>query len=168
VHIDVSAPISRSRKKTPTVRGLKVESNPTHSWLSRNGCVEREGDEERVVVAGAVLGAWHRGETAMRNPVLLYLSHDRQIVLEDLAKAFGLSSEMVRRAELRPRPTPPGRGFRGASWPDRPRMAASLYRKWAGARLTGDAYSSISSRHRLPRSLTSPRSSTPRSPMRRS
>jgi hypothetical protein len=83
------------------LRGLKVESDPRHFWFSRNGCVVREGDEERVVVAGAVLGAWHRGETAMRNAVLVHLSYDRQIVLEDLAKAFGLSSEMVRRIRRR-------------------------------------------------------------------
>jgi hypothetical protein len=62
----------------------------------------REGTVERVVVGGAVLGAWHQGETAMRNVVLVHLSLDPRIVLEDLAKAFfGLSSEMVRRIRRR-------------------------------------------------------------------
>ena len=56
---------------------------------------------ERVVVGGAVLGAWHRGQTTMPNVVLVHLSLDPRIVLEDLAKAFGLSSEMVRRIRRR-------------------------------------------------------------------
>ncbi len=52
-------------------------------------------------MGGALLGAWHQGETAMRNVVLVHLSLDPRIVLEDLAKAFGLSSEMVRRIRRR-------------------------------------------------------------------
>ena len=96
-----NVPKSRSRKKPPTLPGISATAETKHWWFSRNGCVVRENDRERVVVAGMLLGEWHQGETAMRNAVLVHLATDPRIVLEDLARAFQMTSEMVRRIRRR-------------------------------------------------------------------
>jgi hypothetical protein len=89
-------PKTRSRKKAPTLRGLRLEGDPSHVWFSRDLCIVRRGEWRELMLHGTRAASWRVGETAIRNALLVELAQDPRIVLEDLAKAFELSSEAVR------------------------------------------------------------------------
>ena len=76
--------------------GLELTRDPTHIWFSADGCVVRSGEQVTVVVADNIVGTWVRGETEIRNALLVQLAEGRRINLGGLAKAFGLSSETAR------------------------------------------------------------------------
>jgi len=89
-------PKSRSRKKPPALTELQLDMDPTHSWFGRYGCVVRRDSRVELVMHKTLVGSWEEGETAIRNAFLVQLAKDPQIILEDLARAFGLSSEAIR------------------------------------------------------------------------
>jgi hypothetical protein len=89
-------PKSRSRKRAPTLPGFAPVDSPTQVWLNRDTCIVRDGEWRRIVFHGTQAASWCEGETAIRNALLVQLAQEPRIVLEDLAKAFGLSSEAVR------------------------------------------------------------------------
>lgn len=68
----------------------------TQVWLNRDTCLVRDGESRRLVFHGTQAASWREGETAIRNALLVQLAEEPRIILEDLAKAFGLSSEAVR------------------------------------------------------------------------
>ncbi len=65
-------------------------------WFSGGGCVIERGDECEVTVGGLLVGRFRRGEVGARNAILVGLAEDPKIHLGELARAFGLSEEMVR------------------------------------------------------------------------
>ncbi|MBI5549783.1 MAG: hypothetical protein HY901_38340 [Deltaproteobacteria bacterium] len=78
----------------------------------------REGVRITLVMHGTQVASWDEGETAIRNALLVQLAEEPRIVLEDLAKAFQLSSETVRLLRRKAEregvlavmlPSPPGR-----------------------------------------------------------
>lgn len=89
-------PKTRSRKKAPTLPGFTGVDDPTQVWLNRDTCIVREGEWRSIVFHGTRAATWREGETAIRNALLVQLAQEPRIILEDLAKAFGLSSEAVR------------------------------------------------------------------------
>ena len=91
-----SEPKTRSRKKAPTLRGLGFDRDPMQVWFSRDACIVRRGTRRELVFHGTLAASWEEGETAIRNALLVQLAQEPRIVLEDLARAFGLSSEAVR------------------------------------------------------------------------
>jgi hypothetical protein len=89
-------PKSRSRKKAPTLPGFDALESPTHFWVNRDVCIVRDGDWRRLFFHGTQAASWREGETAIRNALLVQLAQEPRIILEDLAKAFELTSEAVR------------------------------------------------------------------------
>ena len=104
-----SEPKTRSRKKAPTLRGLGFDRDPMQVWFSRDACIVRRGTRRELVFHGTLAASWEEGETAIRNALLVQLAQEPRIVLEDLARAFGLSSEAVRL--IRRKAEAEGRGF---------------------------------------------------------
>lgn len=92
----MKTPKSRSRKKGPTLPGMAEENRPTVRWFARDGCVVREGEQRSVVIGGRKVGSWEPGERGIRNALMVELAKDSRIILEDLAKAFEVSSETLR------------------------------------------------------------------------
>jgi hypothetical protein len=70
---------------------------PTVAWFSRHGCVVREGQQRTVVIAGQNIGSWQPGEHGVRNALMVKLAEDRSVIYEDLARAFEVSSETLRK-----------------------------------------------------------------------
>lgn len=65
-------------------------------WFSRRGCVVWHASGRRdVLVGGALVGSFEKEDTASRNILLVLLARE-ELVLEDLAQAFGVTSETVR------------------------------------------------------------------------
>lgn len=89
-------PKTRSRKKAPTLPGFTANESPMHVWVNRNTCVVRDGEWRRIVFHGTQAAAWRVGQTAIRNALLVQMANEPHVVLEDLARAFELSSEAVR------------------------------------------------------------------------
>lgn len=96
VPIDVKTPKSRSKKKAPTLPGMETVDRPTVVWFAKYGCVVREGERRTVVIASRRVGSWEPGERRIRNALMVQLAADPTMVLEDLARAFGVSSEALR------------------------------------------------------------------------
>jgi hypothetical protein len=89
---------SRSRKKAPSLPGMTAAvDRPTVAWFSRHGCVVREGQQRTVVIAGQNIGSWQPGEHGVRNALMVKLAEDRSVIYEDLARAFEVSSETLRK-----------------------------------------------------------------------
>lgn len=89
-------PKTRSRKKTPTLPGFANCGDPKQVWITRDTCLVRDGEWRRLVFHGTQAAAWRESETAIRNALLVQLAAEPKVILEDLAKAFELSSEAVR------------------------------------------------------------------------
>ena len=89
-------PKTRSRKRAPTLPGFSSVDSPTQVWLNRDTCIVRDGEWRKIVFHGTQAASWREGETAIRNALLVQMAQEPRIVLEDLARAFGLSSEAVR------------------------------------------------------------------------
>jgi hypothetical protein len=89
-------PKTRSRKKAPTLPGFAANEKPTHIWVNRDTCVVRDGEWRRIVFHGTQAAVWRVGETAIRNALLVQMAKEPRVVLEDLARAFELTSEAVR------------------------------------------------------------------------
>jgi hypothetical protein len=66
------------------------------AWFAKYGCVVREGERRTLVIATRRVGSWEPGEQRIRNALMVQLASDPTIVLEDLAKAFEVSSETLR------------------------------------------------------------------------
>ena len=75
---------------------MPADPPPTVVRFTRDACVVREGDRRSVVVAGQRVGSWEPGELALRNALMVKLAEDPAIVLEELARAFEVSSETLR------------------------------------------------------------------------
>ena len=89
-------PKTRSRKTAPTLPGVANRDDPKQVWIARDTCLVRDGEWRRLVFHGIQAAAWRQSETAIRNAVLVQLAQEPKVILEDLAKAFELSSEAVR------------------------------------------------------------------------
>ena len=77
--------------------GVTVNVDPSQAWFCRDGCLVREGEHVSLVMHGTRVASWEESETAIRNALLIHLAEEPRIVLEDLAKAFRLSSEAIRK-----------------------------------------------------------------------
>jgi transposase len=65
-------------------------------WFSKSGCVVWHANGRKdVLVFGTLLGSFGEGETTARNMVLVQVAHDG-VVMEDVAHAFGVTTETVR------------------------------------------------------------------------
>ena len=89
-------PKTRSKKKAPTLPGFGKCGDPKQFWITRDTCLVRDGEWRRLVFHGTQAAAWRESETAIRNALLVQLAAEPKVILEDLAKAFELSSEAVR------------------------------------------------------------------------
>jgi hypothetical protein len=89
-------PKTRSRKAAPTLPGFANSGDPKQVWITRDTCLVRDGEWRRLVFHGTQAAAWRESETAIRNALLVQLAAEPKVILEDLAKAFELSSEAVR------------------------------------------------------------------------
>jgi hypothetical protein len=89
-------PKTRSRKKAPTLPGFTTVDDPKQIWITCDTCLVRDGEWRRLIFHGTQAAAWREGETAIRNALLVQLAQEPRVILEDLAKAFELSSEAVR------------------------------------------------------------------------
>lgn len=70
-------------------------------WFTGGGCVLEQGDEFEVSVGGLLIGRYHKDDIGTRNAILVGLAADPRMHLGQLATAFGLSSEMLRRIRRR-------------------------------------------------------------------
>ena len=94
---DSKTPKSRSRKKAPTIPTIARTEKPDQVWFSRTGCAVRKDGRVEVFVDGSLLGSYEeKGETDIRNVLLVMLAQKGAVVLEKLAEAFGLTSEGLR------------------------------------------------------------------------
>ena len=76
----------------------EVETRARTYWFSQRGCVVlRENGRRDVFVGAAMVGQFEAGEFAMRNMLLVTVANDETVVMVDLARAFGLVPESVRR-----------------------------------------------------------------------
>jgi len=87
---------SRSRKKPPSFPTFGPRGSPAQSWFSRNGYVLRSGGRIEVLVGESLIASFEEGDTGSRNVVLVLLAQDPKVCFEDLAAAFGISSETLR------------------------------------------------------------------------
>jgi hypothetical protein len=92
----MTTPKSRPRKKALTLPGMAGVDRPTVAWFAKYGCVVRDGERRTLVIANRQVGSWEPGEGRIRNALMVQLASDPTIVLEDLAKAFDVSSETLR------------------------------------------------------------------------
>ena len=84
------------RRGGPTLPGFRGPGDSRTVWFSRNGCVVWRADGTKsVLVGGTLIGGYSKGDTASRNLLQVMLAKE-EVVLEDLAHAFGLTSEAVR------------------------------------------------------------------------
>lgn len=76
----------------------EAETRARTYWFSRRGCVVLQASGRRdVFVGAAMVGQFEAGDFAMRNMLLVTVAEDETVVLVDLARAFGLVAESVRR-----------------------------------------------------------------------
>ena len=76
----------------------EVETRARTYWFSQRGCVVlRENGRRDVFVGAAMVGQFEAGDFAMRNMLLVTVANDETVVMADLALAFGLVPESVRR-----------------------------------------------------------------------
>ncbi len=92
----MTTPKSKSKKKPLVLPGMGAIDPPTVEWFSQNGCVVREGDVRRVVIANVQVGSWEPGERGIRNALMVKLAEDPTVVYEALARAFDVSPETLR------------------------------------------------------------------------
>lgn len=84
------------RKRGPSLPGFRTPGDSRTLWFSRTGCVVWHANGRRdVLMGGAFLGSYEKGDTAARN-VLLVMLTKQEVVLEDVAHAFGMTSEALR------------------------------------------------------------------------
>jgi len=83
------------RRGESTLAGFRSTGDSRTVWFSRNGCVVWHADGRRsVLVGGTLIGGYSEKDTTSRNVLLVMLA--KEVVLENLAHAFGLTSEAVR------------------------------------------------------------------------
>lgn len=81
--------------------GFRSEADTRTYWFSRRGCVVlRESGRRDVFVGASMVGQFEAGDSAMRNLLMVTVARDEHVVLEDLARAFGVVPETVRRIRL--------------------------------------------------------------------
>lgn len=75
--------------------------NRTHDrdvhWFSERGCVEYKDGVRSVYISGTLIAKFEDDDRYVRNVVLLGLDQDKSIKKGNLARAFGLTYESVRR-----------------------------------------------------------------------
>ena len=75
-----------------------METRARTYWFSQRGCVVlRENGRRDVFVGAAMVGQFEAGDFAMRNMLLVTVANDETVAMADLALAFGLVPESVRR-----------------------------------------------------------------------
>jgi hypothetical protein len=72
-----------------------------YRYFSAHGCVLAERDRRSVFVGGTLVGSYDVGDKAVRNAILIKLSEDPKVHLGQLAKAFELTQEQLRRLRRR-------------------------------------------------------------------
>ena len=75
---------------------MTAVDHPTIHWFSREGCVVREADRRILVIGHQQVASWKLGERGVRNTMMVQLAEAPSVILEDLAKAFEVSSETLR------------------------------------------------------------------------
>lgn len=76
--------------------GFRMPTDSRTVWFSRSGCVVWHADGRKdVLVHGVMIGGFDKGDTTARNTVLVLVAQEG-VVLEDLAHAFGVTTETVR------------------------------------------------------------------------
>ena len=86
---------TRSKKSLP-FPSFDTSRRSNERWFSKNGFVLRSGGKVEVIVGGSLVASFPMEDTGSRNLALVLLSQDRTLVLENLAQAFGISSETLR------------------------------------------------------------------------
>lgn len=76
---------------------VTAESSPTTRWFCVHGCVVALDGEAQVFLGGTLVGSYAKGDTTMRNMIVVGLAGDRRIRFKRLAAAFGMSGEQLRR-----------------------------------------------------------------------
>ena len=85
------------RRKPPSLPGFRSASDSHTYWFSRRGCVVlRESERRDVFIGAALVGQFEKGDSAMRNLLLVTVMHDDSAVVADVARAFGVVPETVR------------------------------------------------------------------------
>jgi len=78
--------------------GTEEDTRAHTYWFSRRGCVVLRASGRRdVFVGAAMVGGFDAGDFAMRNVLLVTVADDEAVVLQDLARAFGLVPQSVTR-----------------------------------------------------------------------
>ena len=84
------------RRGAPSLPGFRTPTDSRTVWFSRSGCVVWHADGRKdVLVHGTLIGGFAKGDTTARNMVLVLVAQEG-VVLEDLAHAFGVTTETVR------------------------------------------------------------------------
>jgi len=84
--------------ETATLPGL-IDPTPRTRWFGLGGCVyRREDGVVEVFVGGMLLGAFGPDDVASRNVVLVLLVEDPRTRVGELARAFEITPEIIRRA----------------------------------------------------------------------
>jgi transposase len=76
---------------------MREEGKLGHRYFAPDSCVVDYGDRCDVLIGGTLIGSYEEGERARRNMLLVTASEEPRVHLGKLARAFGLSEEMVRR-----------------------------------------------------------------------
>jgi len=92
--------MSTSTNGEPSVRLLGIDTATTTRWFSSVGGVVYARDEVRVYVGDTLLGQYGRSDIVERDLILSTLALDPHQHLGQLAEAFNLSTEMLRRIRL--------------------------------------------------------------------
>jgi len=72
-----------------------------YRYFEPRGCVRTVGESRQVFVGGSLVGQYHATDKATRNALVVELSQDRWVHLGQLASAFELGEEQVRKLRRR-------------------------------------------------------------------
>ena len=86
---------------SPMLPQVEAFVPPGVRWFSGGGCVLEVGAVYEVIVGGLLVGRYEKDDIGTRNAILVGLMVESQVPMAQLAKAFGLSDEMLRKIRLR-------------------------------------------------------------------
>jgi transposase len=82
--------------------GVKLDLDPQLRWFRPGGCVQQHADGSCwVYVGGNLIGRYTQGSPALRDVLIVLVMEDRRARPGEVARAFDVSTETVRRARAR-------------------------------------------------------------------
>jgi len=87
---------------------VSIEGDPTYRYFVPHGCVEAQADQRfAVYLGGSLVGIYSQSEPAERDALMVVVLQEPRTQVKQVAAAFRVSEETVRRARVRQSPVGP-------------------------------------------------------------